>query len=648
MSVLELNKTKRSHAKVIAKVLSCLLLLCSSNPLTPTSSMVSADIALTPLTEQAAPNAGYEIGERKWNLVRPAGEALSDEEFFLGEALSPSSVITVAPSASRTLGHINIPGDPTMTHAAPASAKAEVSISDRGGIFEYETRKAGWAGCGFTYDDVSTPAKETRDLSQMTDLVVGLQGSAPVVKLEVVDIFGHKSFVELTEIRADQEQVWAVQTVLFTSEGVDLTKVTGLNFIVEGSYLTGTLTINDKPLGAPAPLPNPFFVSPDHSRTRADTNVPGSPIVFSSAAPEALAVVKSTERGEIFTFETSLGGWASGGFTYDTFSTPEKEFIDLSHLNELVVGLKGASVQVKFEITDKDDHKSFVYLTGIQSDREQVWSIPLAGFPLAGVDLSTVVFLNFVVEGRNLNGSLEINNTPGAIPESHREDFRVNGTLDRSIDWVYNAQGVLVSKDDYRYTYGLRVSRNFRTYAMNGTVTRVLAQTYWPNGAGLRLSKDSLYEKGVRTSYESVTLNSSGVVTLTRNQTYDSQTGKLKTSERVNYVNGFPSERSVNEYAENGTKVKYLKMSYYPNGLKIKNSDEYQYAASGKPKRWYVRSFSAEGKPTRFIERTYHENGLRVAQTKDYDFLKKSYCQTTASPEGVQISNACTAIKRIP
>lgn len=45
----------------------------------------------------------------------------------------------------------------------------------------------------------------------------------------------------LTGIRSDLEQTWVIQKSLI--EGIDLSKISQLNFIVEGSDLVGELSI---------------------------------------------------------------------------------------------------------------------------------------------------------------------------------------------------------------------------------------------------------------------------------------------------------------------------------------------------------------------------------------------------------------------
>ncbi|MDP3920871.1 MAG: hypothetical protein Q8R76_08715 [Candidatus Omnitrophota bacterium] len=124
----------------------------------------------------------------------------------------------------------------------------------------------------------------------------------------------------------------------------------------------------------------------------------------------AQATGGSQDRGVYFHFETGAPGWAGTGFTYDDFRTGAIETGDLTRLSEFTFGLQGTINQLKMEIVDENDQKSFVYLTGIRSDTERVWTVPRSAFQ--NVNMSRVRVIYFIVEGQNQTGNVTVNQYP--------------------------------------------------------------------------------------------------------------------------------------------------------------------------------------------------------------------------------------------
>lgn len=299
---------------------------------------------------------------------------------------------------------------PQVTQIAPAGATANASSVNRGGYLYYDTKAAGWAGGGLTYDDFTTAGIETGNLSGLSQLTFGFKGSSSEIKLEIVDKDNRKSSVKLTGIRADQEQIWSISTSLFT--GVDLSQVRTIYLIVEGQNKAGSLEFFHYPAGSSLPL------MPNYFSTADITNLPGHLEKDHMAPPGADSGGPGTDRGAIFNFTTGTGGWAAGGFRYDNFQTPQIETGDLSQFKYLIFGLKGSVPQVKFEVVDDQGRKTSIYLKGIRPDIEQVWMIDTATIASYGVDLKKVRALWFVVEGQNQTGSIEINRRPTALNPS--------------------------------------------------------------------------------------------------------------------------------------------------------------------------------------------------------------------------------------
>ncbi|MBI3267051.1 MAG: hypothetical protein HYZ67_08415, partial [Chlamydiae bacterium] len=133
---------------------------------------------------------------------------------------------------------------------------------------------------------------------------------------------------------------------------------------------------------------------PSTTLTTADiTELPGNPRIARVAPEGNSSGVSSTSRGVELFYDTNVGGWAGGGFTFDDFGTYDIETVDLSGFTQLVFGLKGGTDKVKFEIVDGDDHKASAELSGILPDQEQVWTIPTS--MLQGVNLTKVRLIYF-------------------------------------------------------------------------------------------------------------------------------------------------------------------------------------------------------------------------------------------------------------
>jgi len=302
---------------------------------------------------------------------------------------------SVLPQANLTPANITIlPGDPQKNHVAPAGADSSGAGTPRGMFLNYTTGTPGWAGGGFSYDNFSTATVETGDISQYQNLSFGLKGDPSQVKFEILDAFGHKTSIYLHSIRADVEQVWSISTQSIVSYGVDLTKIRWIYFIVEGQSQTGTVEINKVPAIAPS--------------GSAITPLPGTPQVVRIAPAGVTANVSTISRGARLDYNTLTPGWAGVGFSFNDAATTATESVNLSSFSYLEFGLKGNATQVKFEVVDASGRKASLVLTGISPTSEQRWSIPTSMFFSCGIDLTHITGINFIVEGANQSGSLEI------------------------------------------------------------------------------------------------------------------------------------------------------------------------------------------------------------------------------------------------
>jgi hypothetical protein len=139
--------------------------------------------------------------------------------------VSPSgSASPNLPTTGRTVGGL---GGGNAMSLSRGSSSVGLSLN-------YNTAGFGWGGASFSYD-------AGINLSSYSSFSFGMIGSPSRVKFEVEDYLGRKFSMYLTGVRSDLEQTWTIQKSLI--EGIDLTNIKKMNFIVEGDSLTGNLDV---------------------------------------------------------------------------------------------------------------------------------------------------------------------------------------------------------------------------------------------------------------------------------------------------------------------------------------------------------------------------------------------------------------------
>ncbi|MBK9429131.1 MAG: hypothetical protein IPN65_01255 [Elusimicrobia bacterium] len=333
---------------------------------------------------------------------------------------APAAEDALAVDPAVTLSTLNVSSWPRrlpVLTVAPDPSAARVSDGNPV-VFDFNTNWGGWAGMGLDSDDYGTPALETVDLSSWNQLVVGLKGAVPRVKLEMVDDQDRKHFFYPRGLSAAEEKVW-VLPLETARRVVNLARLRFVFLIVETPAAVGRLTLRREPT-----VPDewaPTLLSPD--QIQAPGRTPG---VVRFAPNGDASRETATPRGLLLDFRTG-GGWVTGTFNFDDFSTPSLETINLSTHAALSVGLRGFAREgtgswadlgrVKLEVEDAQFRKFITQLTGVTADRERVWSLPM-GVLGAAINTSAVRFITLVVEGSpNRNGLLRANLVPG------REEF---------------------------------------------------------------------------------------------------------------------------------------------------------------------------------------------------------------------------------
>jgi hypothetical protein len=294
------------------------------------------------------------------------------------------------PSTTLSETDISVPGNPSSMPLAPFGDQVTVTQSARGFRFTYNTEtqgvdhttqypdieKDGWAGAGLVYDNLGTAStKEYYDLSSTTQIILGIKnvsGDCQRVKLEVVDASGNKSALYLDGLVLNQEKVFSIDLSKMVGNA-NMARVSYIFFVVEGHNRTGTVEINRLPVSGTN------WIEPSSSLTTSDINIPlqtgGYPRAVGVASLEAQALVQSTARGLMLSYNTHAAGWAGAGFDYDNSATGGIEVADLRGYTNLIVGLKGGCQKVKFEVKDSLGNSAFVYLNKVRATQENEWAV---------------------------------------------------------------------------------------------------------------------------------------------------------------------------------------------------------------------------------------------------------------------------------
>ncbi len=278
--------------------------------------------------------------------------------------------------------------DATLTFTQASSSRFNL---------DYNLTPAGsFVGSITSFDDFSTVAKETKDLSN-TSLVFGLKDAgAPSIVLQLEDATGKKDQITLSGIDGT-ERFFNINTSVF--DNVDLTQITGIIFVVEQSKTTDPTSTLEVRLGG-----HPFVpaVSPDATKTAADTTALGGVKTlssFDSNPPDPNGTVTLNQlSGSRFNLAYDLTNAASFGgsiTSFDDFATGPKEFQNLTG-QTLIFGLKDAGAPtVTLQLEDAAGNKDQVVITGVDG-AERFFSVDTSLFD--GVNLSQITGIIFLLE----------------------------------------------------------------------------------------------------------------------------------------------------------------------------------------------------------------------------------------------------------
>ncbi len=262
---------------------------------------------------------------------------------------------TVVSSTSYTSASVTtLPFTPSLYMQAGSSSGTTLSETMGQLNLGYDlTQPATSSGARISWDKPSTTLIESTNLSALTTLIVGLSGPANTVRLELVDLYGARSSVLLTDIAATMKY-FGVAMSLFT--GIDKTKIKSIEIkidpvVANNSLKTGTLSVQVKGLTPPmlsAPVVN-AVTSPTSQSTQKLTGTKG---LGTGIVVNGVMVVRPTDsttweydvnltvEGEnIFQVQETNGAGVLGPFTEvritkDTVSRP----VEATKFTDLTVG----------------------------------------------------------------------------------------------------------------------------------------------------------------------------------------------------------------------------------------------------------------------------------------------------------------------
>jgi hypothetical protein len=374
-----------------------------------------------------------------------------------------------------------------------------------GWAYDYFNIQSGWSAGGVVYD-------QPVNLSGMQNVIVGVKGDSSRVKVEFKDSLNKTVSVYLEGVSSNQEKIFVIPAS--SLQGIDLTNVKYVTFVVEGDNKTGTLWISR--------TPNPLWISASTTLASQDINIPGQGVDYPAInSLGSGTTVEATERGMKMVYNIPAGEtWTGAGFTYNVSATTTSR--DLSGLTNLVFGIQGTPQRVKLEVKDEANNSASVYLDGIESGSEKFWSIPKSD--LTGIDLTKVAYLNFIVEGANQSGTLYVNRakatqwiapssvTPAPAPNLPTTDRNISGLNGASASstttgftLTYNTMQTTWAGASISYSSAINMSTiDALTFKMKGTHTRIKFEIKDNTGV-----KFSLYLTGIGDSEQTWVIDKS-------------------------------------------------------------------------------------------------------------------------------------------
>lgn len=187
----------------------------------------------------------------------PLSESEESVDFFEDASpLSPPAPpaldgarISLLPTAGLTTASVTTLGGsprPYIVDGSTSETSLRVSASNVVAMNYQAPTGADISGVSISFDNASTTAVETRSISTLSQLTLGLKGGSAVVRLQVEDVSGKKDEIDLIGVSSTTEKFWRIP-VASISSALDKTKIKSIRFLVSpsngGSGESGELSV---------------------------------------------------------------------------------------------------------------------------------------------------------------------------------------------------------------------------------------------------------------------------------------------------------------------------------------------------------------------------------------------------------------------
>jgi hypothetical protein len=301
----------------------------------------------------------------------------------------------VASGHGTTTGTDNSTITPTQTSATTFSA-----VSNNPEVGDFTFGQVSWGYFNSSNVFVGTGG------SLGTSVTLALNGTVgKVLKVEFLNTLGVKKVFLVTLGATHQNFTFDLTGFTTTMAAINFVsdQVGTTNYTVETKGLSYVPTV-------PMVSPTPGLTAGDISHLAGLLNL----VAFNSQAPDPTATVTtspiSTTQFNINYNVTNSASYGGSISTFDNFSTGPKEYVNLSALTQIVLGLRFQSGDgsVEFVVEDASGAKAKVLLTGVGTT-EQFYSINKA--LLTGINWSQISNIVVVVANANVTqkiGALEV------------------------------------------------------------------------------------------------------------------------------------------------------------------------------------------------------------------------------------------------
>ncbi|MFH0907492.1 MAG: hypothetical protein V1929_01855, partial [bacterium] len=268
----------------------------------------------------------------------------------------------------------------------------------------YNVCTGGYSGATILFDNFGTAdTNESADISGLTTVTFRIRGTASKVNFEVADAVSNSVAGAFTGLTTNY-QYYSLNTSVLSSNGLDLTMVRFINFVVDSNATVSCSgTVDVQILGL-------YFEPTVSGSTNGPASIlPNNPAVGVLGGANGNTVVVNTDFSLIDVTYSVATGFAGAAILWDNFGTTNIESQDLSTFTNLVFGLYGKPSGAKFEFQDASGRFMRVMCAGITTNL-QYYRLDMALFTN---DITSISAINIVLDAGltgegNTNGQLYI------------------------------------------------------------------------------------------------------------------------------------------------------------------------------------------------------------------------------------------------